>query len=140
MKTYSLFTDGGSRGNPGPAATGYTFLQQGKEILYGNKYIDIATNNTAEYLAFIEGLQALIDTKELPQTLNCYLDSELVVKQLNGIYKIKQPHIKDLATQAFQKLQQLRSGGVESITISHVPRNQNKRADQLVNIALDENK
>ena len=129
-----IYTDGGARGNPGPAAVGALILDEKNEILA--EYADTigeATNNIAEYRALILGL---LRAKELGATeLECFLDSELVVKQLNGEYKLKNYNLQKLydevgkAARAFQK-----------ISFNHKRREEEgmRRADQLVNHALDE--
>lgn len=128
---YSLFTDGGSRGNPGPAAIGGRILDSdSNEICVFSESIGVSTNNIAEYSALIKGLNMAL--KYNISSITCYLDSELVVKQLNGIYKVKDPNMKILSDQVnlivkkFQKVQ-----------IRHILRNENKIADKLVNEALD---
>jgi ribonuclease HI len=127
--SFKLFTDGGSRGNPGNSAIAYIILQDELLLDFGAKFVGTATNNFAEYNALIEGLKlALKHTK----SIECYLDSELVVKQLNGEYKISSVDIKPLAT----KVNDLKKD-FESIKFIHVRREQNKIADKLVNIILD---
>ena len=129
---YKLFTDGGSRGNPGHAAIGFVCQSSdGITEFEGNRYIGTNTNNYAEYMAIIAGLQACL-LKDI-KNVECYLDSELVVKQLKGEYKQKNEGLKPL----FDKVKEL-TKKFNSITFTHVPRNQNKRADALVNEALDE--
>ncbi len=131
--TLHLFTDGGSRGNPGQAAVGCVIFDPLKnEVLreYGEG-IGIQTNNIAEYQALITGLKI---AKEFhPNHLICHLDSELVVKQLNGEYRVKMPTFQPL----IQEINDLKSV-FSNITFVYVPRERNKRADLLVNRALDE--
>ena len=91
-----IYTDGGSRGNPGPAATGYVISTDGQILEEGGRYLGETTNNQAEYQAVI---QALVAAKKFkPSEIECHLDSELVVKQLNGQYKMKnkalRPHFE----------------------------------------------
>jgi len=129
--TFTLHTDGGSRGNPGPSGIGYVITDQTeKEIASGSEYIGSKTNNEAEYIALIKGLeQALkLDIK----TLNIVADSELMIKQLNKQYKVKQDHLKLL----FEQVVVLASK-FEQISYSHVKREFNTKADALVNLALD---
>lgn len=128
---YFLFSDGGSRGNPGEAAIGYLIFDHKNQVIdFGSKYIGIETNNLAEYSALYEGLKL---AKKLGITeIICNLDSELVVKQLNGQYKISSPNIKDLYT----RITEYRSNFTK-ITFQHIPREQNKFADKLVNLTLD---
>lgn len=127
-----VHTDGGARGNPGPAAVGVVIRGNGKTIAAFGKKIGEATNNVAEYSAVIEALK---EVKRLRQNVavSFFLDSTLVVHQLNGLFKIKQPHLRELLV----KVRELEGevGGV--IRYSAVPREQNTQADALVNEALD---
>lgn len=132
LDTAKLFTDGGSRGNPGPSATGVVILDlEDNVVKKSSQYLGVTTNNQAEYQALKEGLElaGTIGIKELA----VYMDSELIVKQINGIYKIKNPDLlpvyKDVKSLAenFQK-----------ISFTHVPRALNKLADEMVNKCLDE--
>jgi ribonuclease HI len=123
--------DGGSRGNPGPAAFGFVIKKDGTTIKEGYGYIGIATNNFAEYTALIEALKWL--SKNTPsESLEFNLDSQLVVSQLTGIYKVKNADIKKLVL----VVKELESK-FKTISYKHIPREQNKEADALVNIALD---
>ena len=96
------------------------------------RYIGKATNNVAEYLALIEGLNAVSEWK--PDRVEVYLDSKLVVEQVNNRWKVKEPELKDLHRQATELLK--RFG--DKVTVQHVAREENRRADMLVNMALDE--
>ena len=125
-----LFTDGGARGNPGPAAIGGVFYEGEKKIADFSKYIGDATNNQAEYQALEHGLKLAI--KNNITELECYLDSELVVKQLNKEYKVKDKNLAKI----FVKVWNL-SLKFKRISFVHVRREQNKKADALVNKALD---
>lgn len=131
MIKYYIYTDGGARGNPGPAAIGVVIKNEaGENVCEISKYIGEKTNNQAEYTAVIEALQK---TKELKaDELNFFLDSELVVKQLNREYKVKD---QDLAMM-FLKIHNL-SMYFKKIYYNHVPREKNVEADKLVNVALD---
>ena len=141
MKELVTFTDGGARGNPGPAGIGVVIylnenagtLDVEKMVVLKKikKYIGEATNNVAEYTALIVALEAALEFDI--KNVKCVLDSELVVKQLNGEYKIKEPTLQGLA----QKVKAL-ARGFESVKFSHVRREKNKLADQLVNQAMDE--
>lgn len=128
---FKLFTDGGSRGNPGPAAIGCILFDEDDSLVdfYG-KYIGEATNNEAEYKALITGL-ALAQKNNI-KNLSCYLDSELVVKQINKIYQVRHEAIK----KHFIKIEELKKNFSE-IQFIHVPREKNKFADKMVNIILD---
>ena len=127
----SLFTDGGARGNPGPAAIGIV-LKKGDDILVQKaKRIGNATNNQAEYEALILGLhEGQKHTKEL----KCFLDSELVVKQLNGEYRVRDEKLKPL----YEKVKKVVED-FEKVTFHHIPREKNKLADLLLNEELDKN-
>lgn len=130
-----IYTDGGSRGNPGPAAIGvYIADNSGKEIVKFGKTIGETTNNVAEYRAVIEALQWVKSSYQLSVTsCQVFLDSQLVVNQLNGVFKIKEQHLRDL----IYKIKDLEKEiGVE-ISYQYIPREQNKIADSLVNQALD---
>lgn len=132
-------TDGGSRGNPGPAACGVVIRQNGEIVEKLSKYLGIVTNNQAEYEGVILALEYLTDNKEKYQEVNrikFVLDSELVVRQLSGIYKIKHPNIQDLAN----RVRTLVKESGKMVTYNHVLREQNKDADFLVNQKLDSQK
>lgn len=128
---YKLFTDGGSRGNPGNSSVAFFIFNESNGLVdFGSKFLGIATNNYAEYTALINGLS---HAKKLGlESISCFLDSELVVKQLNGDYKISSSEIKSLA----QKVIDLKKE-FKTITFTHVPRSENKFADKLVNLILD---
>lgn len=133
-------TDGGSRGNPGPAAVGVVFSNDSKEVIHTyNGCIGKATNNEAEYQAIIKALEILLGSKWFADNniaekeVICHLDSQLVVEQINGNYKIKQDHIKLLIAQLRQMIAQMHL----NISFVHVRREENKLADKLVNQALD---
>lgn len=128
-----LFTDGGSRGNPGPAAIGGVLYDlEDKEIETFSQYLGEGTNNQAEYTALLIGLQ--LAQKNRVEEIDCFLDSELVVKQLNKEYKVKDAELAKI----FVKIWNL-SQTFKKITFSHVRREFNKEADRLVNQALDNN-
>ncbi|HHH14116.1 MAG TPA: ribonuclease HI family protein [candidate division WWE3 bacterium] len=126
-----LFTDGGSRGNPGPGAIGFVFYNQGKKVFSKGKKIGLSTNNIAEYTALIEGLREVLKTGYTGDLL-CLLDSELVVKQLTGLYKVKNQKLRPL----FEKVLDL-AKRFKKVSFQHIPREQNAEADLLVNKALD---
>jgi len=131
-----IFTDGGSRGNPGPAAIGvWAQDEQKKQLFQASVYIGQATNNIAEYQALITSAELLLERFSTlnPEKISWFLDSKLVVEQLNKKWKIKQEHIQVLAEQAWKLLNQL----AVPYTINHIPREKNKMADSLVNQALD---
>jgi len=129
-----IHTDGGARGNPGPAAIGVVIEHDGKKITEFGKTIGETTNNVAEYTAVIEALGWIKShcQKETNQ-IHFYLDSTLVVNQLNGLFKVKDARLRDLLSKA--RIVEQEIGGV--IMYFAIPREQNKRADMLVNYALD---
>jgi len=131
--TLHLFTDGGSRGNPGQAAIGCVLEDpaRGVTVQEHAERIGIQTNNVAEYRALIEGLK--IADRYHPNRLICHLDSELIVRQLNGQYQVRMPTLKPFV----EEIQTL-SKEIPFVTFKHIPRNDNFRADALVNKALDE--
>jgi ribonuclease HI len=130
-KKLILYTDGGARGNPGPAGIGCLILdEKGGALAEISRYIGEATNNQAEYQALLAGL---IKAKELGgRELEVFLDSELVVKQLNREYRVKD---KDLAP-LFVKVYNL-TLGFKKVIFKHIAREQNALADKLVNLAID---
>lgn len=125
-----LYTDGGARGNPGLAGIGVV-LRLGDKIHHYKKFIGKATNNQAEYQAVIFGLakakEAGVDEVE------CRLDSELVVKQLNREYRVKDKDLAPLFVKAWNLSQ-----GFEEVVFKHIFRGDNQEADQLVNEAIDD--
>lgn len=133
--TYStllLRTDGASRGNPGPAAAGVVIeTPDGALVAKGKLYLGEMPNNQAEYRALILGLKAI--ARYQPTQVRVYMDSELVVKQMRGEYKVRHPELTPLWTEA----QQL-AGALPAVSFNHVPRAQNALADRLANEALDE--
>ena len=131
---YILYSDGGARGNPGPAGCGFVIMNEKKEILYeGSKYIGHTTNNQAEYQALLMGLEKILEFGDV-EKITCYLDSELVVKQLNKEYKMKN---KDLRIH-FDKINKINFEYKNCISFHHVFREDNKKADKLANQAMDE--
>jgi ribonuclease HI len=132
MRVLRLFTDGGSRGNPGPAGLGMVIEDdQGMRLWGGHRFVGTATNNQAEYLALIDGLRKVAEWK--PDSLEVYMDSELVVKQVSGRYKVRHADLQPLHRQALRLLQ-----GFPRVDVRHVPRERNHGADALANRAMDE--
>ncbi len=128
-----IYTDGGARNNPGPAAIGVIIKNEQNQILKKiSKYLGVTTNNQAEYYAVIEALKVALGFKV--EIINIYLDSQLVAEQLNRKFKIKD---KDLAT-LFVQIWNL-SLKFKKVTFNYIPREQNKEADKLVNQCLDKN-
>lgn len=133
IKKYTLNTDGGSRGNPGASAIGVVMKDsEGTVVFADGKYIGTGTNNEAEYCAIIYGLKKATELNI--KALDCYLDSELVVKQINGQYTVKEERLQKL----HQIVKNLQSS-FENITFNHVLRKDNKEADKIVNLTLDKN-
>lgn len=137
MTRYIVYADGGARGNPGPAAIGFV-LQDGKGAIIKQvgEVIGETTNNVAEYRAVIAGLKKLkaLIGKEKCSTaeINVRMDSELVVRQMNAEYKIREPQLVPF----FVELWNLRQD-FGSVTFMHVRREENRGADRMVNEALD---
>ena len=127
-----LYTDGGSRGNPGEAAIGCVLLEPetGKVLLQHKEAIGVQTNNIAEYKALIAGLA--LAQRFHPNRLLCHLDSELIVRQLSGEYRVRMPSLQPL----LEEIQEL-SEKFSKIEFRHIPRSENALADKLVNQALD---
>lgn len=139
MSKYILNTDGGARGNPGPAGIGFVISRENGEFVHGGSaYIGEATNNYAEYKAAIIGLKALkkiIPKNERKKTsVVLKMDSELIVKQLNDEYQIKEESLFPL----FIEIHNIRVADFPNLSVIHVPRTENVSADKLVNEAIDE--
>jgi ribonuclease HI len=126
-----LFTDGGARGNPGPAAYGYVLeAEDGTVLASHGEYIGSTTNNVAEYSGLVAGLRKALEL-EVPD-VEVVSDSELMVKQMRGEYRVKNEALRELFTEADRLAR--RVGNVE---YRHVKRAHNEEADRLVNAALD---
>lgn len=131
MKSVTFYTDGGARGNPGPAGSGAYSPELGEF----KRYLGVATNNQAEYTAIIMALeQAVSYQANHPQLqeVHCFMDSELAVKQLRREYKVKNLELQKL----FVKVWNLTTK-FKKVTFTHVRREQNQAADRLVNEAID---
>jgi ribonuclease HI len=127
----TLYTDGGSRGNPGPAAYAYVLETDDGTVLDARgETIGIATNNVAEYRALVEGLEAA--ARAGVDELEVVSDSELLVKQMRGEYKVKNAALRELSLEAAR-----RARAVGKVTYRAVRRESNVLADRLVNEALD---
>ena len=129
-----IYCDGGSRGNPGPAAIGAVVLDPSTSpptrIATVSRTIGVTTNNVAEYRACIAGLEAAAPLRA--RRVRVRADSDLVIRQLRGEYRVKQDHLKPLHAQAKRLLQHY-----DEVDLQHVRREQNVDADALVNAALD---
>ncbi|MCL5794791.1 MAG: ribonuclease HI family protein [Patescibacteria group bacterium] len=137
-----IFSDGGARGNPGPAAFGYilklkTENEKLKTISEGSKYIGEATNNQAEYQGVLAALQEvkklIVNSQWQIDEVICFLDSQLIVEQMSGNYKVKNEGLKPLYWQIRELILDL---GV-NIRFEHITRDKNEEADKLVNEAID---
>ena len=128
---YEIYCDGASRSNPGEASVGISILKDKEEIDTIKKRIGIATNNVAEYLGLIEALKYCVEKNIME--VDIYLDSLLVVQQVNLEYKVKSKKLQEHYNQALDLINK-----INNIKINHVKREFNKRADQLANQALDE--
>ncbi|MFH1192573.1 MAG: ribonuclease HI family protein [bacterium] len=131
LKKIKLYTDGGARGNPGPAGIG-AVLKDGQDDIVAeiSEYIGVATNNYAEYMALIKGLEKV---KELgAEEVECFLDSELVVKQMRREYRVKDKNLAKLFTKVWNL-----SLWFKKITYKYIRREMNSEADKLVNAAID---
>jgi ribonuclease HI len=128
----TIHSDGGARGNPGPAATGIIIKNEAGEIVAAfGEYLGEQTNNFAEYAALIGGLKK---SKELGATeVECVLDSELVVKQMQRIYKVKEPTLQKMFIQAWNA-----ASVFKKISYRHTMREGNKEADAILNKILDQ--
>jgi ribonuclease HI len=131
QKPCIVYTDGGARGNPGPAAAGGVIVgAEGALIAEVSEYIGVATNNVAEYRALILTLRRALD--EGCRNVDIRMDSELVVRQLEGKYRVKDAKMRPLHATAVKLLAMF-----ERADVRHVRRDENKLADKLVNAVLD---
>jgi len=130
MKRAVIHTDGASSGNPGPSGIGVV-IELGNQHYEFSSYIGSTTNNVAEYSALIRGLEEARDLGA--EEVDAFMDSELICKQLNGEYKVKHPGLLPL----YQKARTVASA-FKRVTFSHVPRNENKRADALSKKAVEQ--
>jgi len=128
---YRVHTDGAARGNPGPAAIGIVVQDHAGHTIYeASRSLGTKTNNEAEYLALIAALEYLMEARI--SEADFFLDSELVVKQLNGVYRVKEPRMQSLHARVTMLL-----NAVPKHSFKHVRRADNARADALANEALD---
>lgn len=141
MDTIYINTDGGSRGNPGPAGIGIVFFDDKSKQMHSHmECIGDGTNNEAEYTAIIRALEILLKSKWFSENnlshkkVICRLDSKLVVEQINGKWKVKEARLKDFVVKIRAMIDQMHL----HISFVHIPREENSAADALVNLALDE--
>lgn len=137
MANIFIYTDGGARGNPGPAAFGvYIEDEKGTTLLELGKKIGVSTNNVAEYTGILEAFNWLLANKNIlaPEcTINFYMDSLLAYSHIKRIYKIKNEKLREIILQIWSKEKQLSL----PVFYNHVRREGNTKADNLVNLALD---
>lgn len=137
MSEINIYTDGGARGNPGPAAIGVHIEDElGKTLTAIGKRIGETTNNTAEYKAVIEAMSWLVANKESIEKntkISFFVDSQLVYSQVKGLFKVKSEAIREYVYTIKEKEKELEM----PIFWNHILRERNKKADALVNLALD---
>ena len=135
MRTISIHTDGGSRGNPGPAAIGVFIEDENKTLAKIGKKIGETTNNIAEYTAVLEALSWVLENREKVKgsKINFFIDSQLIYSQIIGVYKIKNENLRKILFEIRKKEAEIKS----QINYNNIPREKNKKADTLVNMALD---
>jgi len=137
-KQLVVYSDGGARGNPGPAGIGVYALLDKKHTFSISEFIGDTTNNVAEYLAILRALEYIIANDIVVKEFSFYLDSQLVVKQIKGEYKVKKPHLQKLNLRTKKLIQHLKTRPeVKKIEFIHITRDKNKEADQQVNDAID---
>lgn len=132
-----IHADGGARGNPGPAACAFVVEVDRKTAYKASKYLGVATNNVAEYEGVIFALDWLIEKEQFLQStiqpINFYMDSELIVNQLNGLYRVKDKNLRSLFFKVGVLVKELKT----QVFFRNIPRSKNKIADSLVNENLD---
>jgi len=142
LENIFVYTDGGARGNPGPAAIGvFVTDSNGEEIVKFGKRIGVTTNNVAEYLAVIEALKWIRDyfkrerggAMPAARQIKLMLDSKLIVNQLNGLFRIKKNHLRELII----KIRNLEQEVGGSVSYHFIPREKNKIADRIVNTCFN---
>lgn len=132
QSVYTLYFDGCSKGNPGKAGAGYVIYKDNEEISYKSIYVgEKETNNKAEYMGIFEGLLYAVENDI--KHIHVKGDSNLVIKQLQGEYKVKSENIMNIYQQTKRLCEQF-----ETITLEHVYRKDNARADHLANLGLDQ--
>lgn len=135
MEPIVVHTDGASRGNPGPAAIAWVIKNGSDSTEFGQK-IDSTTNNQAEYRALVSALTALVNQGPKNQSIVVHMDSELVVRQIQGIYRVKDALLRPLYDEAMAQIKILERHD-NDISLVSVKREENRRADELANLALD---
>ena len=125
-----VMVDGAARGNPGPAGAGLLVKGPGRTTVRRGEYLGEVTNNVAEYRALILGLEAAVEMGA--GAARVFSDSELIVKQMTGEYRVKSPQLRELFI-----LAQKRAEGLQSVSYTYIPRDENREADRLANMAID---
>jgi len=128
---YYIYTDGASRGNPGDSAYGFAILKDDDILSKGNGYLGEKTNNQAEYIALLEGLKKLLEL-DINKNVIIYMDSQLIVRQIKGVYKIRNKKLKEYYKKIVKLLDK-----IENWNIKHINREENEIADKLANDAID---
>ncbi|PKN52095.1 MAG: ribonuclease H [Deltaproteobacteria bacterium HGW-Deltaproteobacteria-13] len=131
-QNYKLFSDGACRGNPGSGGAGAVITDADESVVWeGREYLGHCTNNIAEYRALILGLKGALARGYM--NLEVYMDSELLAKQINGSYRVKNENLQILMKEVRKLL-----ASFDSVAVKHVPRLHNSHADRLANLAIDE--
>jgi len=131
--TYQIYSDGASRGNPGPSGIGAVIYKDGEVVHEIAEYLGVTTNNVAEYRALLAALDYCVKKKLEP--IEIFADSQLMIRQLQGMYKVKHPSIIPLHQKAKDYLKFIKCDGY-----THVPRERNKHADKLSNLGIDQHR
>lgn len=129
---WHLYVDGAARNNPGPAGAGLHLIRNGKTVLKKGYFLGSKTNNQAEYLALLLGLFNASEKVGSNETLEIFADSQLLVRQMNGAYKVKDVQLKILQSVAFKLLMSF-----STYSFFHVPRAENAHADEMANEGID---
>jgi ribonuclease HI len=133
---FTLYADGGSRGNPGPAGSGAIIRDEaGSTVVTVSEFLGTATNNVAEYMAVLRGLESLRDAlgdAAAQAEVEVYMDSMLVVRQMSGEWKLKNEGLKPLAARVHEAMRSF-----DRVTFAHIYRDKNVDADRLANEAMD---
>ncbi|MDE2078905.1 MAG: ribonuclease HI family protein [Patescibacteria group bacterium] len=135
MQSITIYTDGGARGNPGPAGSGAVVYDGDTKVAEISEYLGIRTNNFAEYTALVLALERCVALfgARIERPVEVRMDSELIVKQMKGEYKVKHPVLRD----RHLAVRRLIEESFPHISFTHVRREQNKEADKLANDAMD---
>ena len=131
QSTWTLYVDGASRNNPGPSGAGISIEKDGVMFIREGYFLGIKTNNQAEYLALLLGLFVLEEHIKAHDVVHVVSDSQLLVRQLIGVYKVRQPHLQPLHALCKEKMYKLKA------TIMHVLRENNTQADEMANHGVD---